>query len=56
MDHSQHVWHLRADGTIGCGLQGCVAEPTELEAAEVLADAEARAASRIELDYRSRPA
>jgi hypothetical protein len=42
--------------TIGCGLIGCVVEPTPLEATQVLADTEARAVTRIELDYRSRPA
>lgn len=34
-DHPQHVWYVRADGTIGCAITGCTAEPTELEAAEV---------------------
>ncbi len=42
-DH-QHLWHERADGTIGCALQGCGAEPMVLQAAEVLAELETRAA------------
>jgi hypothetical protein len=53
-DHPQHVWHLRADDTIRCAHQDCQAEPTELQAAEVLADVETRTAMRIDLDWRVR--
>jgi hypothetical protein len=53
MDQPQRVWHLRTDGTIGCLLQGRIAEPTELEAAEVLADGESTARMLVELDWRA---
>jgi hypothetical protein len=44
--------HEDARGVVRCAFQGCDAEPTDLEAAEAVADAEARAARWLELDWR----
>ena len=46
-----HLWHEDALGVVRCAFQGCTAEPTELEAAQVIADAERSAATRVELDW-----
>jgi len=51
-DHPAHLWHLDAAGVVRCALMGCDAEPTELEAAEAIAEAELAAGRRIELDWR----
>jgi hypothetical protein len=51
-DHGLHLWHERADGVVCCALMGCDAEPTELEAAETIAEAELATKRRIELDWR----
>ena len=48
-DHSFHLWHQDAAGIVRCAHQGCTAEPTELEAAEAIAEGEARALRRIEI-------
>jgi hypothetical protein len=52
-DHD-HLWHEDARGVVRCAFQSCTAEPTELEAAETLAQAELVAAMRVELIYRGR--
>jgi hypothetical protein len=51
-DHELHLWHEGADGIVRCALMGCDAEPTELQAAEAIAEAELAAGRRIELNWR----
>ena len=50
-DH-RHLWHEDAAGEVHCAFVSFDAEPTEPEAAEAIADAETRAAIRVELDWR----
>ena len=39
-DHPSHLWYVSAAGVVRCALQGCDAEPTEMQAAEAVAEAE----------------
>ena len=50
-DHPSHLWYVNAAGVVRCALQGCAAEPTALEAAEAVAEAELAASMRVELDW-----
>jgi hypothetical protein len=50
----EHLWHEDARGVVRCAFQGCTAEPTELQAAEVVAEAESAAAMRFELVWGGR--
>lgn len=50
-DQHAHLWWPDAKGEVRAE-QGCAAEPTPEEAARAIADAETRAAIRVELDRR----
>jgi hypothetical protein len=49
-DH-RHLFHFGADGRVRCAFQDCAAEPTPEQAAEAIADAETRAAMRVEFAF-----
>jgi hypothetical protein len=54
--HTPHIWDPTARGVVRCAFQDCQAEPSPEDAAQAIADAEARTRTRIVMDYRRRHA
>jgi len=50
-DYPAHLWHEDARGVVRCAFMDCPAEPTAIEAAEVLAEVEVATRMRVAIYY-----